>query len=93
MKTTTVLGLGLLGFVLLALITIVLAGSWIEDDLAERSEEQLEAAGIAGITVDINGRNAILVSADEGENSDAMEKALEVVQGIWGVRDVSHKTD
>ena len=93
MKTTTVLGIGLLGFILLALITIVLAGSWIEDDLAERSEEQLEAAGIAGISVDINGRNAVLVSADGGENTDAAEKALEVVRGIWGIREVSHNTD
>ncbi len=93
MKTTTVLGLGVLGFVLLALITIILAGSWIEDDLAERSQEQLEAAGITGVSVEIHGRNAVLVDTDGGDNTEAAEKALEVVREIWGIRAVSHNTD
>lgn len=84
MKTTTILGLGFLGFALLAVITIVLAGSWIEDDLAERSIERLEAAGIAGINVEINGRNAIL----SGDNAEASEQAVQLVQEIWGVRGV-----
>jgi hypothetical protein len=93
MKTTTVLGLGVLGFVLLALITIVLAGSWIEDDLAERSEERLEAAGIAGIDVDISGRDVILSSTDADGDAGTVEQAIKVVQEVWGVREARQKTN
>ncbi|NJO38207.1 MAG: hypothetical protein HC871_12090, partial [Rhizobiales bacterium] len=56
MKTTNVLGLGALGFVLLALLTIVLAGGWIEDDLAERSRAELEAVGQSWAALEMHGR-------------------------------------
>jgi hypothetical protein len=89
MKTTTILGLGFLGFALLALITVVLAGSWIEDDLAEISEERLEAAGIAGISIDMNGRTAILNTDDTASAEDA----IKIVQEIWGIRAAKIDTD
>ena len=92
-RKLVVVVVGLIATTIHTLITIILAGSWIEDDLAERSQEQLEAAGITGVSVEIHGRNAVLVDTDGGDNTEAAEKALEVVREIWGIRAVSHNTD
>lgn len=89
MKATTILGLGLIGFVLLALLTIVLAGGWIEDDLAERSREELEAVGQSWAAVDMQGRDAVLTgTADAG----SAKQAMDAVVSIWGVRVVQDET-
>ena len=90
MKKTTILGLGLVGFLLLALLTVVLAGGWIEDDLAKRSVEELEAVGHSWATVDVNGRNVVLTGT--AADADAAKQAVEAVAEVWGVRAVEDGT-
>ena len=90
MKATTVLGFGLIGLALLVLLTVVLVGRWIEDDLASRSQEELEAVGQSWVSVDMSGRDAILTgTVPEGEDNAAItQHALDAVAGVWGVRAV-----
>lgn len=90
MKTTTILGLGLVGFVLLALLTILLAGGWIENDLAERSRAELEAIGQSWAAVEMHGRDAVVsgTATDPG----AAEQAIDAVASVWGVRAVEDAT-
>lgn len=90
MKSTTILGLGLIGFVLLALLTIVLAGGWIEDDLAERGQEELEAVGHSWASVEMQGRDVTLTGT--ATDADAAELASKAVASIWGVRAVQDET-
>jgi len=90
MKTTTILGLGLVGFALLALLTIALAGGWIEDDLAERSLEELEAVGQSWAVVDMSGRDAVLTGT--AADSDAVKQAIDAIADVWGVRVVEDGT-
>lgn len=84
MKTTTVLGLGLCAFLLLALLTIVLAGGWIEEDLAERSVEELQAVGQSWAVVEMHGRDAIL--SGSAPDSDSAASAADALSNVWGVR-------
>ena len=84
MKTTTILGLGLIGFVLLALLAIVLAGGWIQDDLADRSQEQLEAIGQSWAAVEVRGRDVVLTGS--AANADEAQQAVDAVASVWGVR-------
>ncbi|MEM7044927.1 MAG: BON domain-containing protein [Pseudomonadota bacterium] len=90
MKETTILGLGLLGFVLLALLTIVLAGGWIEDDLSERSQEELQAVGQSWAAVDVSGRDVTLTG--EAADGDVAQQAVDAVAAVWGVRVVQDGT-
>lgn len=90
MKSTTIMGLGLVGFVLLALLTIVLAGGWIEDDLAERSQEELEAVGQSWAAVEMHGRDAILTGT--AADAESAQQALDGVASVWGVRTVQDET-
>lgn len=90
MKTTSILGLGAVCFVLLAILTIVLAGGWIEDDLAERGLDDLKAVGQEWASIDMDGRDAIL--SGTAPDTDAANSALEVVSDIWGVRVVRDDT-
>lgn len=83
MKATTIMGLGLIGFVLLALLTIVLAGGWIEDDLAERNQEELEAVGQSWASIEMDGRNAIL--SGTAPDADAAQQAADAVASVWGI--------
>jgi hypothetical protein len=84
MKATSIIGLGAVCFVLLAVLAIVLAGGWIEDDLAERSLVDLKAAGQEWASIDMDGRDAILFGT--APDGDAAANALDVVSDIWGVR-------
>lgn len=84
MKATTITGLGLLAFVLLALLTMVLAGNWIEDDLAERSQQELEAVGQSWAAVEMHGRDAVL--SGTAPDADAATQAADAVGSVWGVR-------
>lgn len=90
MKETTILGLGLIGFVLLALLTIVLAGSWIDDDLARRSQDELVAVGQSWAAVDMHGRDAVLTG--KTDSADAAKAAMDAVADVWGVRIVQDET-
>lgn len=90
MKATSIIGFGALCFVLLSLLTIVLAGGWIEDDLAEKSKDDLKAAGQEWASVAVNGRDATL--SGTAPDADAATKAIEVVSDIWGVRVVTDET-
>ncbi len=90
MKSTTILGLGLIGFVLLALLTIVLAGGWIEDDLADRGREELEAVGQSWASIEMHGRDAVLTGA--AADADAAKQAVDAVAAVWGVRTVQDET-
>jgi hypothetical protein len=81
MEQKTIVGGGLIMFMVLVLLTVVLAGSWIERDIDRRVSADLEAAGLdADITV--NGRDVVLTSgaADDGA------KARAVAGAVWGVR-------
>ena len=90
MKETTILGLGLLGFLLLSLLTIVLAGGWIEDDLAERSVEELQAVGQSWAAVEVSGRDVVLTG--EAADGNAAQQASNAVAAVWGVRVVQDQT-
>lgn len=90
MKATSIIGLGVVCFVLLAILTVVLAGGWIEDDLAERATDDLLAAEQDWASVTLEGRDVTL--AGSAPDADSAEKALEVVSGIWGVRVVNDET-
>ncbi|MGI9436611.1 MAG: hypothetical protein ACR2Q4_17585 [Geminicoccaceae bacterium] len=90
MKTTTILGLGSIGFVLLTMLAIVLAGGWIEDDLAKRSQAELEAAGQDWASVSMEGRDARL--SGTAPAADAAKTAMTVVSDVWGVRIVADET-
>jgi hypothetical protein len=91
MKTTTIFGLGALGFVLLALLTIVLAGGWIEDDLAERGRAELEAVGQSWATLEMQGRDAVLTGS--APDAASLEQAADAVSQVWGVRVVRDETE
>lgn len=91
MKATTILGLGLIGFVLLTLLTVVLAGGWIEDDLAERGQEELEAIGQSWASLEIDGRDATLSGA--APDTDTAKQAIDAVASVWGVRGVDDQMD
>lgn len=86
MKATTILGLGLIGFVLLALLTILLAGGWIEDDLAERARTELESVGQNWASIEMNGRDALLTG--EATDPAIADQAMAAVASVWGVRAV-----
>jgi osmotically-inducible protein OsmY len=90
MKATTIIGIGLVGFALLALLTIVLAGGWIQDDLAERSQGELEAEGQSWAAVAMNGRDAVL--SGTAADADSAKKAMDAVARVWGVRAVQDET-
>ena len=90
MKTTTILGLGCIGFVLLCLLAIVLAGGWIEDDLTRHSSNQLEAVGQGWAVVEMDGQIATLTGT--APDASAAEQAIEAVANVWGVREVQDET-
>ncbi|MGI9418354.1 MAG: hypothetical protein ACR2RA_11010 [Geminicoccaceae bacterium] len=90
MKATTILGLGLIGFVLLTLLTVVLAGGWIENDLAERSQRELEAVGQSWASVEMDGRNAILTGT--APDADAAQQAVDAIASVWGIRVAEDQT-
>lgn len=73
-----------MAFVLLALLTMVLAGNWIEDDLAERSQQELEAVGQSWAAVELHGRDAVL--SGTAPDADAATQAADAVGSVWGVR-------
>jgi|GEM_PF-4593692 len=90
MKATTIVGLGLVAFLLLTLLTVVLAGGWVEDDLAERSQEELEATGQSWAAVEMHGRDAVLTG--DAADADAAQQAADAVASVWGVRMVQDET-
>ncbi len=83
MKSLTIIILGMAGFALLAILTIILAGGWIEDDLAGRSIDDLRAAGQDWVTVAMDGQSVTLTGA--APDADAAAMALEIVGNVWGV--------
>lgn len=90
MKTTSILGMGAVCFVLLAILTIVLAGGWIEDDLAKHGLDKLKATGQEWASIEMDGRDAIL--SGTAPDTDAAKSALEAVSDIGGVRVVRDET-
>jgi len=91
MKATSIIGFGAVCFVLLAILTIILAGGWIEKDLEERSQDDLKSAGQEWASVDMSGRDAVLIGT--APDADAAKNAIQVVSDIWGVRAVSDGTE
>lgn len=85
------MGIGAVCFVLLAILTIILVGGWIEKDLTKRSLEDLEAAGQAWASVDMSGQDAVLTGT--APDADAVKNAIEVVSDVWGVRAVTDGTE
>ena len=90
MKSTTILGLGLVAFLVLAVLAVVLAGGWIEDDLAERAGEELEAVGHSWASVEMHGRDAVLTGT--ASDAEAAEQAVAAVTDVWGIRTVEDET-
>lgn len=91
MKSTSIIGLGLVCFVLLAILTIVLAGGWIEDDLTARANDDLKAVGgLEWASVTLDGRDATL--SGNAPDADSAKKALDVVAEVWGIRVVNDET-
>lgn len=90
MKATTIMGLGAIGFALLALLAIVLAGGWMEDDLAGESRADLEANGQGWASVEMDGRDATLTGS--APDAAAAEQAMKTVADVWGVRVVHDET-
>ena len=90
MKATSIIGLGLICFVLLSILAIVLAGGWIEDDLAKRSTDDLKAAGQEWAKVDLDGRDVVL--SGDAPDGEAAKNAVDTVSEIWGVRTVADQT-
>lgn len=89
MKTTTIMGVGLVGFALLAVLTILLAGGWIEKDLAERSRAELEAVGQSWANVEMSGRDAALTG--DAPDATSAEQAMVTVSKVRGVRGVEDR--
>ncbi len=87
MKTTTIFGLGLIGFVLLAVLTIVLAGGWIEDDLTQRSHDALNTIDQSWAEVAVSGRHVTLTGS--APDADSAKLAFDSVRDVWGVRAVT----
>ena len=90
MKPLSIFGFGAACFVLLAILAIVLAGGWIEDDLAGRSSDDLSAAGQDWATVTMDGQIATLTGT--APDAEAAKMALDVVSDVWGVSDVDDQT-
>jgi OOP family OmpA-OmpF porin len=90
MKATSIIGAGAVCFVVLAILAVVLAGGWIEDDLAARSLDDLKAAGQEWASIDMDGRDAIL--SGTAPDAEAASSAVEVVSNIWGMRRVQDET-
>lgn len=90
MNETKILGLGLIGFVLLALLTILLSAGWIESDLAERSQVEVDALGQSWAAIEMHGRDAVITgTAPDGDAATAVENA---VASVWGVRAIDDQT-
>lgn len=90
MKATSIIGLGAICFVLLAILSIVLAGGWIEDNLAKESLDELKAAGQEWASIEMSGRDATL--SGDAPDADAAKTAVGVVSDVWGVRVVRDDT-
>ncbi len=90
MKATSIIGIGAIGFAILAILAIVLAGGWMEDDLAERSNNRLTETGLDWASVEMDGRDAVL--SGTAPDAKTAEKAIQIVSDIWGVRVVSDET-
>ncbi len=90
MKATSIIGLGLVCFVILAILTILLVGRWIEDNLAKSSIDDLKAAGQDWALVSMDGRDATLRGA--APDSEAAKSAYDVVSNTWGIRTVIDET-
>ena len=84
MRATSILGLGLIGFILLSILTIVLAGGWIANDLAERSLLEINAAGQNWANVDVSGRDVTVQGP--APDAEAVQQVLSLVEDVWGVR-------
>ncbi len=90
MKATSIIGIGAIGFAILAILAVILAGGWMEDDLAERSNKELSGAGLDWASVEMDGRDAVL--SGTAPDAEAAEKALQVVSDVWGIRVVNDET-
>lgn len=91
MKITTILWSGLIGFALLALLAVLLAGRWIEDDLRKNSLDDLQAKGQGWADVEMDGRDATVIGSSP--DAESAEKALQVVADLWGIRSVTDQTE
>lgn len=85
---TRLLWLLLVGWVLLAVITVLWAVPNAEDDLTARAEAALQNAGI-GASVDFDGRDATLSG---GLAASEQQRAVDVVRGLTGVREAEWST-
>ena len=80
---------GLMPISFIAILFLVGLGPRIEEDLQTRTARALDLANISWANVSFKGRDAIFRGA--AAESQARDAALEVVRGVWGVRDINDK--
>jgi OmpA-OmpF porin, OOP family len=80
--------LGLLAFFALYLITLAWGIPHIQNDLTGRVEDDLEAAGVLGVTVDFDGRDGTLRGPEAQR-----DPALAAVTDHWGIRSLEYEVD
>lgn len=89
MNRRTVIFLGVVLFLLLAIFCLLIHAKKIETKLTERATAELKTTGLNGVTVQFDGRTAILsgtVPSDE-----ALDKITALIGGLDGVRSVTNE--
>ncbi len=90
MSKKAIIWMGLLLFLLIAVICIFTHASKIEAKLTQQAQEKLAAAEFDGLSVKFDGRDGILTGSVNSDELSAEAAAL--VAGIAGVRKVSNLT-
>lgn len=88
MNRQTVIIVGVVLFLLLAVICLLTHAKEIENKLTAQSTETLKTAGIEGVTVSFDGRDAILNGTVA--SNEVLEKADALIREVNGVRSVSN---
>ena len=86
MDERKIIGIGVIGFAILAFITVIWSKSEIENDLTESAEASLQERDLDWASIRMNGRDALILG--EPPNDLEAESAVSIVEGVWGVRSV-----
>ena len=79
-----------LGFVGLLILTLLTRCSSIENDIQQRTDEGLSAAGMSWAKSDLDGRGRDVMLTGEAPSETSKANAITLVENIDGVRKVSH---
>lgn len=89
MKSILIFLTGLLLLAGLAFLCINFRGPQIQQDIAERSASVLQAEGLTGVHVDVDGRDVTL--SGKLPDKGALESAVALIEGVEGVRTVNNE--